>query len=134
MSASSAIEILTSTYSCLPLLVPYQRGSITIPFSPRDLPGYPGPTSSFSYSISQIARSFFDFKFLGKPLQCAEPVACAEFEGEFAWDEWMTPDEQVLPGPGLFSSERMRLTPALQNDYKFVIDVDGNGWSGRFHR
>lgn len=33
---------------------------------------------------------------------------------EFLWDDWM--DEST------------------QNDYKYVIDVDGNGWSGRFHR
>lgn len=39
---------------------------------------------------------------------------CEDFEKDFLWDEWMD--------------------PAKQAEYKYVIDVDGNGWSGRFHR
>lgn len=46
-------------------------------------------------------------------MQCS-PSVCQEFKDEFEWGERMSTEEQ--------------------NKYKFVMDVDGNGWSGRFHR
>lgn len=73
-----------------------------------------GPVTSETLRKQALAQEWFDFRFLGKPQQCGDPEVCAEFEKDFLWDEWMTPDEQ--------------------NEYKYVIDVDGNGWSGRFHR
>ncbi|GAA5887796.1 hypothetical protein JCM6882_000754 [Rhodosporidiobolus microsporus] len=94
--------------------LPFQSGSITLPYGPGDDGPVPGPAASFSTRAQALAQKWFDFKFLGKPKQCDDPAVCAAFEKEFLWDDWMEPD--------------------VQNTYKYMMDVDGNGWSGRFHR
>lgn len=98
------------TYS----IVRSQEGSITLPLSPNDSPTSPGPTTTFTATASSLASHYFDFKFLGRPEQCGNQASCDAFAAEFEWSEWMSVEEQ--------------------NQYKYVIDVDGNGWSGRFHR
>jgi hypothetical protein len=93
--------------------LPHQNGSITIPLSLLDTPTTLGPLSSHTTSASTLAAKYFDFKFVGEPMQCSAKV-CKEFKDEFEWGERMSTEES--------------------NKYKFVMDVDGNGWSGRFHR
>lgn len=87
---------------------------MNLTFAPNDKPGQLGPTQVKEVRAGQYGLDWFDFRFLGEPQQCSDPVACKEFQKEFLWDDWM--DE------------------SRQNTYKYVIDVDGNGWSGRFHR
>ncbi|KAL8293575.1 hypothetical protein RQP46_000276 [Phenoliferia psychrophenolica] len=91
-----------------------QVGSVTVPYAPSDSPGKLGPSELFTAPAHVLAFNYFDFKFLGQPAQCHDPVACNEFRKAYSWDTWMSPDEQ--------------------NKYKYQIDIDGNGWSGRFHR
>lgn len=97
-----------------PSPVPFTSGSIELPFAPKDEPRVPGPMETFQARAQALARHWFDFRFLGEAKQCGDPAMCDSFEKDFLWDEWMD--------------------PAKQAEYKYVIDVDGNGWSGRFHR
>ncbi|BGP16588.1 hypothetical protein JCM10213_000498 [Rhodosporidiobolus nylandii] len=96
--------------------LPFQAGSITLPYAPSDsnTTGIPGPMGSLTARSQALAQRYFDFKFLGEAKQCHDPKVCAEFEKEFLWRDWAEPEEQ--------------------NQYKYLVDVDGNGWSGRFHR
>ncbi|SCZ88027.1 BZ3500_MvSof-1268-A1-R1_Chr2-1g04141 [Microbotryum saponariae] len=73
----------------------------------------PGPTTMVNESISMLANKYFDFSFTGGPIQCPEE-ACKKMAQDNQFKEIMYTEEQ--------------------NKYKYVIDVDGNGWSGRFHR
>ena len=95
-------------------VVPFETGSQTLPYAPSDTLTSLGPLSSFTSTYKSLASTYFDFAFLGHPTQCNDPQVCKEFEKGFRWDDFMEPDQQ--------------------NEYKYVIDVDGNGWSGRFHR
>lgn len=94
--------------------VPFTTGTVELPFAPDDEPHVPGPVSTFSTRAQALAKHWFDFKFLGEAKQCGNPEMCSDFEKDFLWDDWMDPVKQA--------------------EYKYVIDVDGNGWSGRFHR
>ncbi|GAA5824169.1 hypothetical protein JCM10212_000269 [Sporobolomyces blumeae] len=94
--------------------LPFETGSKTLPYAPSDSPTSFGPLSQFTAPSQPLARQYFDFAFLGEPTQCDDPQVCKEFEKQFLWDDFMEPE--------------------TQNEYKYVIDVDGNGWSGRFHR
>ncbi|BGP55808.1 hypothetical protein JCM8202_005626 [Rhodotorula sphaerocarpa] len=94
--------------------LPFTTGTVELPFAPDDEPHVPGPVSTFSTRAQALAKHWFDFKFLGEAKQCGNPEMCSDFEKDFLWDDWMDPVKQA--------------------EYKYVIDVDGNGWSGRFHR
>ncbi|GAA5868209.1 hypothetical protein JCM3774_000601 [Rhodotorula dairenensis] len=94
--------------------LPFTSGSVELPFAPKDEPRVPGPMETFQARAQALARHWFDFRFLGEAKQCCDPAMCDSFEKDFLWDDWMD--------------------PAKQAEYKYVIDVDGNGWSGRFHR
>jgi len=61
-----------------------------------------------------MAREWLDVKFAGHPAQCGDEEGCAQFKQGFVWGDNMGVEEQ--------------------NKFKYVLDVDGNGWSGRFHR
>ncbi|GAA5999999.1 hypothetical protein JCM10207_006007 [Rhodosporidiobolus poonsookiae] len=94
--------------------LPFHQGSITLPYAASDTPEGLGPVTTFTARAQALAQQWFDFKFLEAPKQCDDPAVCKAFENEFLWDDFMEQEEQ--------------------NEYKYVIDVDGNGWSGRFHR
>ncbi|GAA6063769.1 hypothetical protein JCM10212_006265 [Sporobolomyces blumeae] len=94
--------------------LPMTTGHIVVPIAPNDAPGFPGPVEELSGSAHDFADEFLDIKFQGRAQQCGTPEMCQKFEQEFEWDGYMS--------------------EAQQNEYKYVIDVDGNGWSGRFHR
>ncbi|GAA5909757.1 hypothetical protein JCM6882_002666 [Rhodosporidiobolus microsporus] len=94
--------------------LPHSTGEVTVPLATHDRPGTPGRVSSVTGSAQDFIDEYLDVKFMGWPKQCGDKAACAAFEKEFEWDQFMEEQEQ--------------------NEYKYVLDVDGNGWSGRFHR
>ncbi|KAJ7596214.1 glycosyl transferase family 90-domain-containing protein [Mycena floridula] len=55
----------------------------------------------------------FDIAFAGEPTACTPPI-CDELKELFDWKERQSRKEAGI--------------------YKYVLDVDGNGWSGRFKR
>ncbi|GAA5943781.1 uncharacterized protein JCM15063_006491, partial [Sporobolomyces koalae] len=95
--------------------LPFESGSKTLPYSPADSPTSFGPMSTFTARSKTLANRYFDFAFIGEPTQCDDLATCRDFEKQFRWDEGF-------------------MEPEVQNEYKYVIDIDGNGWSGRFHR
>ncbi|WVR06467.1 hypothetical protein IAU60_003498 [Kwoniella sp. DSM 27419] len=58
---------------------------------------------------------YFDMKLAGEPIQCSEEDGtCDEMRVEIEWAGHQGADEMNL--------------------HKFMLDIDGNGWSGRFRR
>ncbi|GAA5912419.1 uncharacterized protein JCM6883_005663 [Sporobolomyces salmoneus] len=94
--------------------LPHSTGQITLPLAQHDEPAFLGPVEDFTAPAQDFAKSYLDIKFQGRAQQCGDKESCEEFEKDFEWDGYMSEEEQ--------------------NQYKYVIDVDGNGWSGRFHR
>lgn len=118
---SQRVRLCQSAFQALPLdsvtddeAVPQSKGSITLPYSPSDNGRRPGAMSTFTADKGTLAKKWFDFQFQGQPTQCGDAEACKEFEKQFEWAGFV-PQKQ-------------------QSAYKYLIDVDGNGWSGRFHR
>ncbi|KAG8905165.1 Glycosyltransferase Family 90 domain containing protein [Tulasnella sp. 403] len=60
-----------------------------------------------------LNRYLMDVAFVREPLQC-EPSVCAYVKKHFRY-------------AGVWAEDEV-------NDYKFVFDIDGNGWSARFKR
>lgn len=69
---------------------------------------------SFDAPLASLNPGYFDVLFTGEPLQCTDGACEAML--------------RHLP----FAKESMTAEEA--NTYKYILDVDGNGWSGRFHR
>jgi hypothetical protein len=66
-------------------------------------------------SNADLNYQLFDVAFTGEPVQCHEfDGTCDAIRNSYRFDEVMNQNEA--------------------NDYKYVIDIDGNGWSGRYHR
>ncbi|KAA1076143.1 hypothetical protein PGTUg99_036347 [Puccinia graminis f. sp. tritici] len=63
--------------------------------------------------LAKVNSEWFDIEFVGKPIQC-EPPACQELKDMINFQEWVGQEQANL--------------------YKYALDVDGNGWSGRFHK
>ncbi|CAE6440521.1 unnamed protein product [Rhizoctonia solani] len=61
----------------------------------------------------ELNERLMDVAFAGEPLQCDEPV-CTLMKRIFEYREHMTWPEA--------------------NEYKYILDIDGNGWSARFKR
>ncbi|KAI5480769.1 glycosyltransferase family 90 protein [Pseudohyphozyma bogoriensis] len=72
-----------------------------------------GAIRTSNMSVSSLNHLYMDTAFSGKPEQC-DPETC----------EIMSKIIHFKPLIGLEES----------NQYKYLMDVDGNGWSGRFHR
>ncbi|GAA5821220.1 hypothetical protein JCM3770_006880 [Rhodotorula araucariae] len=72
-----------------------------------------GPVQETNYLVNGLNRAYMDVSFAGGPVQCDEET-CKVMQ------------ELIEFKP------TMGLNDAYQ--YKYVMDVDGNGWSGRFHR
>jgi beta-1,2-xylosyltransferase len=77
--------------------------------------GSAGETQLVSYPLRSLGQYYMDAKLIGGPWQCDrgdgtcdEMAAEIEFAGEATWQE--------------------------SNQYKYIIDVDGNAWSSRFTR
>ncbi|KAL7424320.1 hypothetical protein Q5752_000002 [Cryptotrichosporon argae] len=62
-----------------------------------------------------LNEAYLDIGLIGKPHQCKkEDGTCDEMVAEIDYKEAIKPEE--IP------------------KYKFILDIDGNGWSSRFHR
>ncbi|WWC88513.1 uncharacterized protein L201_003424 [Kwoniella dendrophila CBS 6074] len=68
-----------------------------------------------SYSTKQLMDFYYDMKLSGQPIQCSEEDGtCEDMRQEIEWAGRQSADEL--------------------NRHKFLLDIDGNGWSGRFRR
>lgn len=76
----------------------------------------PNTLSTYEAPLPNLNEQFFDILFTGEPLQCANHDGTCESM------------KRHLP----FAKKGMRQEEA--NTFKYIFDVDGNGWSGRFHR
>lgn len=72
--------------------------------------------AAYDENLGHLNKQMFDVLFTGEPQQCNVGDGTCERM------------KHHLP----FASKRMQ--PQQANQYKYVLDVDGNGWSGRFHR
>ncbi|BGP16351.1 hypothetical protein JCM10213_004892 [Rhodosporidiobolus nylandii] len=72
-----------------------------------------GAVAEKTFNTDGLNRAFMDISFAGGPVQC-DPETCA------------------IMNELIDFKDTMGLNDAYQ--YKYVMDVDGNGWSGRFHR
>lgn len=69
----------------------------------------------FSGSVADINDHYFDVAFSGAPAQCDRvDGTCEAMRKDFRFEHKMVKEEV--------------------NKFKYVLDVDGNGWSGKFHR
>lgn len=94
-----------------------QTGSSRVRFSGEGLETPQGVPSLVEKNVSTRAlmQKYVDFAFTGREGQCDEEDGSCEavrqlfdFQRQFGWNE--------------------------ANEYKFLLDLDGNAWSGRFHR
>lgn len=68
-----------------------------------------------SQKVSDLSEFFYDMKLAGEPLQCnMTDGTCDDMKREIDFAPHQHPD--------------------AMNRYKFLFDIDGNGWSGRFRR
>lgn len=68
-----------------------------------------------SFLNYELNEHFFDAGIIGSPNQCDEKDGtCAEMEAAMVAKEWVRPE--------------------AARAYKYAFDIDGNGWSSRFHR
>ncbi|GAA6040182.1 hypothetical protein JCM8097_004167 [Rhodosporidiobolus ruineniae] len=72
-----------------------------------------GAVGEKTYTTNGLNRAYMDVSFAGGPVQC-DPETCEIMKAEIDF------------------RDTMGLNDAYK--YKYVMDVDGNGWSGRFHR
>ncbi|EIW72778.1 hypothetical protein TREMEDRAFT_26330 [Tremella mesenterica DSM 1558] len=63
--------------------------------------------------IAKLNHDLLDVAFAGRPAQCEQPT-CDEMAKNYRFEPW--------------------LSRAEGNKYKYILDVDGNGWSARFKR
>ncbi|WVQ65645.1 uncharacterized protein L199_003823 [Kwoniella botswanensis] len=67
------------------------------------------------YSTEEVMKFYYDMKLSGQPIQCSEEDGtCEDMRREIQW-------------AGHQGAEEL-------NRHKFLLDIDGNGWSGRFRR
>ncbi|SGZ28588.1 BQ5605_C027g10382 [Microbotryum silenes-dioicae] len=88
------------------------KENITVALSLDNRPNQPGNLTLHSAPASSWAKHNFDFQFSGPAQQCGTQALCRSFEAEHRWNAYKCEEEQ--------------------NEYKYVLDVDGNGRSGRF--
>ncbi|KAF8511776.1 hypothetical protein JB92DRAFT_2831055 [Gautieria morchelliformis] len=62
---------------------------------------------------STLNAAFMDVSLVGKAIQCLEPV-CTELKHMFQWHPYQSCQDAWM--------------------YKYIMDIDGNGWSTRFKR
>lgn len=69
----------------------------------------------FEADTGFLNRKYFDVGFVDSAIQCDKADGtCEEVEDDYTF--------------------KPRLNSSQTNNFKYIIDVDGNGWSGRFHR
>ncbi|TXT06117.1 hypothetical protein VHUM_03590 [Vanrija humicola] len=67
-----------------------------------------------TWSNDELNQNYFDISLAGRPHQCDNDGTCEEMAKEIRFAGRVEPEEAIK--------------------YKYVIDVDGNGWSSRYHR
>lgn len=67
-----------------------------------------------TWSNQQLNKKYFDVGLSGRPHQCDPDGTCDEMAKEIKFAGRVEPESAIK--------------------YKYVLDVDGNGWSSRFHR
>lgn len=75
----------------------------------------PGKMKYFEADTALLNQKYFDVGFAGSPVQCNNLDGTCRAVAE------------------LYTFKKA-IDPADMNQYKYIMDVDGNGWSGRFHR
>lgn len=95
-----------------------------------------GKLRESNISVATLNQLYMDTSFSGDVQQC-DPETCELIRNTMEFKPTIGIDESNTVSSFRFSpSERLqayvRLLCELQ--YKYFIDVDGNGWSGRFHR
>ncbi|TFK70244.1 hypothetical protein BDN72DRAFT_766794 [Pluteus cervinus] len=78
------------------------------PRTPRDKVG-----EGVEVERSKVNPALFDIAFAGAPLQCS-PEVCDTLARQFEWRRYQ---DQAQAG-----------------QFKYILDIDGNGWSSRFKR
>ncbi|MBW0548405.1 hypothetical protein O181_088120 [Austropuccinia psidii MF-1] len=74
-----------------------------------------GNLKLFEAQSKNLNEKYFDIGFVDSPVQCAvEDGTC-----------------NILNQTYVFKDT---VGPSVMNGFKYIIDVDGNGWSGRFHK
>ena len=87
-----------------PAVTNHSNGTREILYSPTP----DGAASTFTAEHAVINRRYFDVAFTGAPLQCDEnDGTCAAIKQTYRWDKSMG--------------------AAIANQYRYVMDVDGNG-------
>ncbi|KIR60323.1 hypothetical protein I314_03614 [Cryptococcus bacillisporus CA1873] len=68
-----------------------------------------------TWSVARLNEAYMDVGLTGGPHQCKkEDGTCDEMEQEIIFKDRVAPEDSAK--------------------YKYVFDIDGNGWSSRFHR
>ncbi|AAW43180.1 hypothetical protein CNBD0460 [Cryptococcus deneoformans B-3501A] len=68
-----------------------------------------------TWSVARLNKAYMDVGLTGGPHQCKkEDGTCDEMEQEIIFKDRVAPEDSAK--------------------YKYVFDIDGNGWSSRFHR
>ncbi|GAA98695.1 glycosyltransferase family 90 protein [Mixia osmundae IAM 14324] len=71
-----------------------------------------GGTTFVRVSLERVSQALFSFAVIGEPIQCDEHI-CQELAQTFDFQE-------SAPRSDAFK-------------HKYILDIDGNGWSGRFY-
>ncbi|POV99104.1 hypothetical protein PSHT_13686, partial [Puccinia striiformis] len=79
----------------------------------RPIKGHKQLIDGTQIDLAKANAAWFDVEFVGTPIQC-EPPVCQQLEQMIKFQEWVDDDKANL--------------------FKYALDVDGNGWSGRFHK
>ncbi|WRT67909.1 uncharacterized protein IL334_004883 [Kwoniella shivajii] len=83
--------------------------------SPKKGLNEPLTSAEDEYATDEIIKFYYDMKLSGQPIQCSEmDGTCEDMKNEIQW-------------AGHQGAEEL-------NKHKFLLDIDGNGWSGRFRR
>ncbi|THG96539.1 hypothetical protein EW145_g7761 [Phellinidium pouzarii] len=89
------------------------EGDVTVLRPPRQGEELNQVGEGEKWSKARINPAMLDIAFSGNPVQC-EGETCEELRAKFDW--------------------RKRMDTEESSRYKYIIDVDGNGWSSRFKR
>lgn len=86
-----------------------------------------GAVRESNMTVSDLNHLYMDTAFSGVPHQC-DPETCKIMEDTINFKPLIG-----LEDSNMVSSSPLQASPDAAQ-YKYLMDVDGNGWSGRFHR
>ena len=87
--------------------------NVNTSFEAHVLNSAPPLIPSSAYAGAKLNSALVDVAFAGDPVQC-EPSACKRLKETYAFFPVMSQNEE--------------------KNLRYIFDVDGNGWSGRFKR